>query len=87
MKVNNYIICLIKVGNEPTFYWKLYEFTQKGILEKGGRGKYKLGEMKIFKQILNEEIIEIYQKVSSQFPQNLEILSVFVVSISPFWMN
>ena len=57
---------------ESTFHWKLYEFTQKGILEKVGRGKYKLGERKIFKPILKEETIEIYQKVSSLFPQNIK---------------
>lgn len=57
---------------ESTFHWKLYEFTQKGILEKVGRGKYKLGERKIFKPILNQETIEIYQKISALFPQNIE---------------
>jgi hypothetical protein len=57
---------------ESTFHWKLYEFTQKGILEKVGHGKYKLGERKIFKPILNEETIEIYQKTSTLFPQNIE---------------
>jgi hypothetical protein len=57
---------------ESTFHWKLYEFTQKGILEKVGRGKYKLGERKLFKPILYEETIEIYQKISVLFPQNIE---------------
>jgi predicted transcriptional regulator of viral defense system len=57
---------------ESTFHWKLYEFTQKGILEKVGRGKYRLGERKIFKPILNAETIEIYQKLSALFPQNIE---------------
>lgn len=57
---------------ESTFHWKLYEFTQKGILEKVGRGKYKLGERKLFKPILKEGTIEVYQKVSSLYPQNIE---------------
>ncbi len=57
---------------ESTFHWKLYEFTQKGILEKVGRGKYKLGDRKIFKPILNEDTLEIYQKVSALFTQNID---------------
>lgn len=69
---------------ESTFHWKSYELTQKGILEKVGRGKYKLGERKIFKPVLNEEITEIYQKVSSLFPQNVENSIRFVVGIPAF---
>jgi hypothetical protein len=57
---------------ESTFHWKLYELTQKGILEKVGRGKYKLGERKIFKPILNDETVEIYRKICALFPQNID---------------
>jgi hypothetical protein len=55
--------------NETTFNWRIHDLVNKGILERVGWGKYRIGKMKLFEPVLNEKKhIEIYELVQKEFP-------------------
>jgi len=57
----------IKVKRE-TINWRIYTLVNKGIIQRIGRGKYKLGKQKEFTPIVSEENQFLYLKIKEEFP-------------------
>ncbi|NLA23706.1 MAG: type IV toxin-antitoxin system AbiEi family antitoxin domain-containing protein [Bacteroidales bacterium] len=63
-----------KIGYElpqTTLNWRVYYLVQKGILERLGRGVFRIGKNHIFVPEITPQQKSIYNKVSSIFPFSL----------------
>jgi len=57
----------IKV-KKTTINWRIYTLIDDGIIQRIGRGKYKLGKQKEFKPVVSEENQMLYLKLKEEFP-------------------
>ena len=57
-----------KEVKQTTINWRIYKLIDLGILKRVGRGKYSLGEQKIFTPEITSDIESIYSMVGKQFP-------------------
>ncbi len=53
---------------QSTINWRIHYFVQKGILERLGRGIFRLGKNRVFIPDITSQQKTIYNKVSSLFP-------------------
>jgi len=53
---------------KTTINWRIYTLVNNGIIQRIGRGKYKLGKQKEFKPLVSEEIQNLYLKLKEEFP-------------------
>jgi len=53
---------------KTTINWRIYTLIDDGVIQRVGRGKYKLGKQKEFKPLLSEEIQILYLKLKEEFP-------------------
>lgn len=51
-----------------TVSWRIYNLVEKGIIQRIGRGKYKLGKQKEFTPLLSKENQILYLKLKEEFP-------------------
>ena len=51
-----------------TVSWRIYNLVDKGIIQRIGRGKYKLGKQKEFKPLVSQETQKLYLKLKAAFP-------------------
>ncbi len=57
----------IKV-RKTTINWRIHTLVDEGIIQRIGRGKYKLGKQKEFKPIISKENQILYFKLKAEFP-------------------
>jgi DNA-binding Lrp family transcriptional regulator len=53
---------------KTTINWRIYKLVDDGIIQRIGRGKYKLGKQKKFKPIVSEETQSLFLKLKVAFP-------------------
>ncbi|MFK5891517.1 MAG: hypothetical protein QM486_12380 [Flavobacteriaceae bacterium] len=53
---------------KTTINWRIYTLVNEGIIQRIGRGKYKLGKQKEFKPVVSEENQFLYLKLKGEFP-------------------
>lgn len=53
---------------KTTINWRIYKLVDNGIIQRIGKGKYKLGKQKEFKPLISEEIQILYLKLKAAFP-------------------
>ena len=51
-----------------TVSWRIYNLVDKGIIQRIGKGKYKLGKQKEFRPVVSEENQILYLKLKEEFP-------------------
>lgn len=51
-----------------TVNWRMYELTQKGYVNRVGKGKYRLGTPRIFRPIINRKMRESAEFFAERFP-------------------
>ena len=51
-----------------TINWRIYSFVQKGILQRVGRGKFKIGSSKTYTPEVSAKLKTLYNKVHKKFP-------------------
>lgn len=69
---------------KSTVNWRIYKLVEKGIIQRIGRGKYKLGRQKPFSPLIPKTIKSLYQTLVKEYPY-LEISIWSTEWISP-WM-
>ena len=53
---------------KTTVKWRVYELVDKGIIQRIGRGKYKLGKQKEFTPVISNENKSLYSTLKEEFP-------------------
>lgn len=53
---------------KTTINWRIYKLVDNGIIQRIGRGKYKLGKQKEFKPLVSEKTKSLYLKLTEEFP-------------------
>ena len=53
---------------KTTINWRIYTLVDNGIIQRIGRGKYKLGKQKEFKPLVPEDTQSLYLKLKEEFP-------------------
>lgn len=53
---------------KTTINWRIYTLVDDGIIQRIGRGKYKLGKQKEFRPVVSEENQILYLKLKEEFP-------------------
>lgn len=53
---------------KTTINWRIHSLVEEGIIQRIGKGKYKLGEQKKFTPIISKEIQILYLKLKKKFP-------------------
>ena len=53
---------------KSTVSWRIVTLVNTGIIQRVGRGKYKLGKQKEFIPIISKEIKHLYSKLKEEFP-------------------
>ena len=53
---------------KTTINWRIYTLVNEGIIQRIGRGKYKLGKQKEFAPVVSEENQILYLKLKEEFP-------------------
>jgi len=53
---------------KTTINWRIYTLVEQGIIQRIGRGKYKLGKQKEFTPVVSEENQILYLKLKEEFP-------------------
>jgi DNA-binding Lrp family transcriptional regulator len=53
---------------KSTVSWRIYNLVDKGIIQRIGKGKYKLGKQKEFTPIVSKENQNLYLKLKEEFP-------------------
>lgn len=48
--------------------WRIYKLVQSGVLTRIGRGKFAIGENRIYKPVISSKIKSIYSKLKKEFP-------------------
>ncbi|GHT12555.1 hypothetical protein FACS189426_16110 [Bacteroidia bacterium] len=51
-----------------TVNWRIYSLVQKGVLQRVGRGKFRLGNSKIFIPEISPKLKSLYNKIHKEFP-------------------
>jgi hypothetical protein len=51
-----------------TMNWRVYSLTQKGIMQRVGRGKFRLGNSKTFIPEISPKLKSLYNKIHKEFP-------------------
>jgi hypothetical protein len=51
-----------------TMNWRVYSLTQKGILQRVGRGTFRLGNSKTFIPEISPKLKSLYNKIHKEFP-------------------
>jgi hypothetical protein len=51
-----------------TINWRIYELVKNGVIERIGRGKYKLGKQKHFNPLVSEDFKSLYIKLKEEYP-------------------
>ncbi|MEX0719829.1 MAG: DUF6577 family protein [Balneolaceae bacterium] len=70
---------------KSTINWRVYHLVQKGILERIGRGTFKLGQKKIFEPTIGKQERSIAELIQSRFPYadycvwNTSVINQFMV--------
>ena len=54
-----------------TVRWRIYSLVQKGVLQRVGRGKYRLGKSITYFPEISVKLKSIYKKISRDFPFSL----------------
>jgi len=54
--------------NPKTVNWRVYSLVQLGIINRVGRGKFKLGSQRIYLPDISPKIKTIYSKIKKEFP-------------------
>jgi hypothetical protein len=73
---------------QATINWRVYYLVSKGLLERKGRGVYKIGKTTVFVPDLDNRAKSIYKKIQSEFPYssvcvwNTSLLNEFLLHIS-----
>lgn len=53
---------------KTTINWRIHKLVDEGIIQRIGRGKYKLGKQKEFIPLVSEETQNLYLKLKEEFP-------------------
>ncbi|WP_052158313.1 DUF6577 family protein [Lacinutrix jangbogonensis] len=53
---------------QTTINWRIYTLVDDGIIQRIGRGKYKLGKQKEFKPVVSKDNQILYLKLKEEFP-------------------
>jgi len=53
---------------KTTINWRVHELVQKGVLQRIGRGTFKLGTQKQYVPDISSQLKTIYQKIDKEFP-------------------
>lgn len=53
---------------KTTVNWRIVALVDTGIIQRIGRGKYKLGKQKEFTPAISKEIIDLYSKLKEEYP-------------------
>lgn len=53
---------------KTTINWRIYTLVDDGIIQRIGRGKYKLGKQKEFRPVVSEDNQILYLKLKEEFP-------------------
>lgn len=73
---------------QATINWRVYYLVSKGVLERKGRGIFKIGKTTVFVPDLDNKTKSIYKKILSDFPYstvcvwNMSLLNEFTLHIS-----
>ncbi|MDR0294822.1 MAG: hypothetical protein LBH91_01335 [Prevotellaceae bacterium] len=51
-----------------TIHWRIHSLVQKGVLQRVGRGKFRLGEPKAYIPEISLKLKSIYKKIHEEFP-------------------
>ncbi|WP_203257073.1 DUF6577 family protein [Hyunsoonleella ulvae] len=51
-----------------TVNWRIYKLLEKGIIQRIGRGKYRLGRHKRFAPLINKAIKDLYAILKKEYP-------------------
>ena len=51
-----------------TITWRIYSFVQKGILQRVGKGKFRMGSSKVYIPEISTKLKSIYSKIHKKFP-------------------
>ncbi len=51
-----------------TINWRIYTLVQKGVLSRVGRGKFAMGESRLYQPVISPKIKSIHSKLNKQFP-------------------
>jgi len=54
-----------------TIRWRIYLLAQKGVLQRVGRGKFRLGKSTIYLPETSPKLKSLYNKISKDFPYSL----------------
>jgi len=71
--------------NKSTINWRVYHLVQKGVLERIGRGMFKLGQKKSFEPQIGSQERSIAELIQSKFPYadycvwNTSVINQFMV--------
>jgi len=86
--ISNFYRSLEADVKQATINWRVYSLVLKGILERKGRGVYKIGKTTIFVPHLDNKAKSIYKKIISEFPYSTvcvwdtSLLNEFTLHIS-----
>ncbi len=53
---------------KSTVNWRIYKLVEKGIIQRIGRGKYRLGEQKEFHPEINQSMKSLYTILKNEYP-------------------
>lgn len=53
---------------DTTVNWRIYRLVEEGVIQRIGRGEYKLGKQKVFTPSISEENKLLYQKLKEEYP-------------------
>ncbi len=53
---------------QSTLNWRIYDLVEKGVLERIGKGSFKLGKNNLFIPLLDKKNKILYNKIKSEFP-------------------
>ncbi|WP_316929950.1 DUF6577 family protein [Aquimarina macrocephali] len=53
---------------KSTVNWRIYKLVEKGIIQRVGRGKYRLGKQKEFHPKVNQSIKSLYTILKNEYP-------------------
>lgn len=86
--ISNFYRSLEPDVKQATINWRVYHLVSKGVLERRGRGVYKIGRTTIFVPYLDNKTESIYKKILSEFPYSIvcvwdtSLLNEFTLHIS-----
>lgn len=53
---------------QTTLNWRIYDLVEKGVLERIGKGNFKVGQNTLFTPVLDKKSKTLYKKISSEYP-------------------